>query len=54
MLNGPPKFETILKKLKFHEILGLLSKFWLELIIYTFMVWECMKFTRETRFRLQA
>ena len=48
MLNIPTKFEGILKKLKFQWNLGLLGNFRFLLMIYTFMVLKCMKFTRKT------
>ena len=48
LLNIPTKFEGILRKLNFCEILGILNNFDLRTVIYTFMVLKCMKFTRKT------
>ena len=48
LLNIPTKFEGILKKLNFYEILGILNNFDLRTAIYTFMVLNYMKFTRKT------
>ena len=48
MHNIPTKFEGILKKLKFYEILSILTNFYLRTVIYTFMVLKYMIFTRKT------
>ena len=48
MLNVPTKFEGILKKSNFCEILGILSSFNFRTVIYTFMVLKYMNFTRKT------
>ena len=54
LLNIPTKFEAILKKLNFCEILGILNNFDLGTVIYNFMVLKCMKFTRKkNKFSLQ-
>ena len=47
-VNIPSKFEGILKKLIFCEVLDILNNFDFRTVIYTFMVLKCMKFTRKT------
>ena len=48
MHNILTKFEGILKKLFFCDILGILNSFDLRTVINMFMVLKCMKFTRKT------
>ena len=47
LLNIPTKYEGILKKLNFCEILSILNNFDLGTVIYTFMLLTCMKYTRK-------